>query len=296
MASFKHGEHVKQRRHHRGAAPFRGMCSEPVDHVHSRADGPERILEPVNAASPGAVAIGPLPPSGYPAVEEIGVRLRAPVIKFQESVNRAHGKPGAAGSLAFAGPGEVDANLHSGRLVGDAWMCQAPGVPCFLSFLIASDATTMHRMSAKRKENGPAQKQAGKSRARRAGLTLLGGGRNSQPGSPNDAKLEAFGNTHPGRKYWVELDCPEFTSVCPITGQPDFGHLTIRYVPGRLCLESKSLKLYLFAFRGEGAFHEEVVNRILDDIVSAIRPRRAQVAGVFNARGGISIRVEAAYP
>jgi len=94
----------------------------------------------------------------------------------------------------------------------------------------------------------------------------------------------------------VTFDCPEFTSLCPITGQPDFGHLTIRYIPRRLCLESKSLKLYLFAFRNEGAFHEEVVNRILDDVVRAIRPARAEVTGVFRPRGGIAITVAAAYP
>lgn len=128
------------------------------------------------------------------------------------------------------------------------------------------------------------------------GLTLLKGSRQPYPTSPDKAALEAFANTHPDREYWVTFDCPEFTSLCPITGQPDFGQLTIRYIPGKLCLESKSLKLYLFAFRNHNAFHEAVVNRILDDLVAAIQPRRAVVTGAFRARGGIAISVEAVYP
>jgi len=128
------------------------------------------------------------------------------------------------------------------------------------------------------------------------GLTLLGQSGVRAPASPNEARLEAFPNSHPQRDYWVQFDCPEFTSVCPLTAQPDFGRITIRYIPDKLCLESKSLKLYLFSFRATGAFHEEVVNRILDDLVSAIRPRRAVVSGVFNPRGGIAITVEATSP
>jgi 7-cyano-7-deazaguanine reductase len=132
--------------------------------------------------------------------------------------------------------------------------------------------------------------------AARKGLTLLGRHGVRMPASPAEAKLEAFANTHPGRDYWIQFDCPEFTSVCPVTAQPDFGRITIRYVPDKLCLESKSLKLYLFSFRNSGVFHEEAVNRILDDIVTAIRPRRAVVNGVFNPRGGIAITVEATHP
>jgi 7-cyano-7-deazaguanine reductase len=125
------------------------------------------------------------------------------------------------------------------------------------------------------------------------GLTLLGQNDRNFPARPEDAMLEAFANSHCGRDYWVTFACPEFTSLCPITGQPDFGTITIRYVPNRLCLESKSLKLYLFAFRNEGVFHEAVVNRILDDIKKAIGPRQLTVSGEFRARGGISIAVEA---
>lgn len=128
------------------------------------------------------------------------------------------------------------------------------------------------------------------------GLTLLARSGTTIPASPADARLEAFENDHPRRDYWVEFDCPEFTAVCPVTGQPDFGRLTIRYVPDRLCLESKSLKLYLFSYRNHGAFHEAVVNRILDDLVAAVAPRQAVVKGEFRPRGGIAITVEATYP
>ncbi len=127
-------------------------------------------------------------------------------------------------------------------------------------------------------------------------LSLLGKGHTDYPSSPDRAKLEAFSNTHPDRDYIIEFDCPEFTALCPITGQPDFGRIRIEYVADQSCLESKSLKLYLFSFRNEGAFHEEVVNRILDDMVKAIAPRRATVIGEFNARGGIALTVKATFP
>lgn len=127
-------------------------------------------------------------------------------------------------------------------------------------------------------------------------LTLLGQARTRYPDSPEKARLEAFRNAYPKRDYTIRFTCPEFTSRCPITDQPDFGEITIEYVPDRLCLESKALKLYLFAFRNHNTFHEAAVNRILEDIVKAIRPRRARVLGVFNPRGGISITVEASWP
>jgi 7-cyano-7-deazaguanine reductase len=129
-----------------------------------------------------------------------------------------------------------------------------------------------------------------------ARLTLLGQSKTDYPDSPDEAKLEAFENKYSDRNYWVEFDCPEFTALCPMTGQPDFGHITIRYIPDKLCVESKSLKLYLFSFRNHGTFHEEVVNRILDDVVNMIHPRQAIVKGVFNPRGGIAITAEATYP
>jgi 7-cyano-7-deazaguanine reductase len=129
-----------------------------------------------------------------------------------------------------------------------------------------------------------------------AGITLLKRSAARYPTHPSRARLEAFANSHPRREYWVEFDCPEFTAICPVTGQPDFGRLRIRYVPDKLCVESKSLKLYLFSYRNHGAFHEDVVNRVLDDLVKAIAPRRATVQGEFRPRGGISITVQAEYP
>jgi len=109
------------------------------------------------------------------------------------------------------------------------------------------------------------------------------------------AALETFPNRHPGRDYLVQHTCPEFTSVCPKTGQPDFGTLRISYVPDRLCVELKSLKLYVQAFRDRGIFYEDVVNVILDDLLQAVRPRRMTVEGDFRARGGISSLVTATY-
>lgn len=128
------------------------------------------------------------------------------------------------------------------------------------------------------------------------GLTLLKANHSDYPTDPALAKLETFPNPYPKREYEITLDCPEFTALCPITGQPDFGHLTITYVADKLCVESKSLKLYLFAYRNHGAFHEAVTNQILDDLIRACKPRRATVFGNFRPRGGIAIQVRAHYP
>ncbi len=128
------------------------------------------------------------------------------------------------------------------------------------------------------------------------GLTILGAAKTTFPSSPDEATLETFANAYPSRNYNILLDCPEFTSLCPMTGQPDFGRIVIDYVPGERCVESKSLKLYLFSFRNYGAFGEAIVNRILDDVVAACSPRRATVRGSFAPRGGISIEVTASFP
>ena len=101
--------------------------------------------------------------------------------------------------------------------------------------------------------------------------------------------LETFENRHPERDYWVQLNCPEFTTLCPITGQPDFAEIRILYIPDRLMVESKSLKLYLFSFRNHGDFHEDCVNIILNDLVKLMNPRYIEVLGLFVPRGGISI-------
>ena len=107
--------------------------------------------------------------------------------------------------------------------------------------------------------------------------------------------LETFDNQYPNRDYTIEISCPEFTSVCPKTGQPDFGTLTFRYVPAAKCVELKSLKLYLQQFRNEGIFYENATNRILDDLVGALQPRRMTLVAAFTARGGITTTVTAEF-
>ena len=99
--------------------------------------------------------------------------------------------------------------------------------------------------------------------------------------------VETFPNPRPERAYEIRFECPEFTCLCPKTGQPDFATIRIRYVPGALCVELKSLKLYLWSYRDQGAFHEAVTNQILDDLVAAIKPRHLRVEGDFMVRGGI---------
>ena len=117
----------------------------------------------------------------------------------------------------------------------------------------------------------------------------------SMPTLPSK-ELETFPNPRPDREYEIRFECPEFTCVCPRTGQPDFATIHIRYVPAELCVELKSLKLYLWSFRDEGHFHEAVTNRILDDLVDALAPRRMNVVGDFRVRGGIHTVVEASHP
>lgn len=108
--------------------------------------------------------------------------------------------------------------------------------------------------------------------------------------------LKTFPNPRPGRSYEIAFECPEFTCVCPMTGQPDFATIRITYVPDQLCVELKSLKLYLWSYREEGAFHEDVTNRILDDLVRLLSPKRMTVVGDFAVRGGIHTVVTARFP
>lgn len=114
------------------------------------------------------------------------------------------------------------------------------------------------------------------------------------PSKPSK-QLETFPNPAVDRDYEISFDCPEFTCLCPLTGQPDFARFTIRYLPDRLCLELKSLKLYLWSYREQGAFHEAVTNQILDDLVKVTRPRRVQVEGDWFIRGGIGTKVSVLY-
>ena len=107
--------------------------------------------------------------------------------------------------------------------------------------------------------------------------------------------LESFENRHPDNDYWVRFNCPEFTSLCPITGQPDFAEIRISYIPDRRMVESKSLKLYLLSFRNHGDFHEDCVNTIMKDLIKLMEPRYIEVTGFFTPRGGISIHPYANY-
>ena len=111
----------------------------------------------------------------------------------------------------------------------------------------------------------------------------------------SSATIETFPNPQPARDYEIAIRCPEFTSVCPKTGLPDFGEIRITYVPDELCIELKALKYYLIGFRNKGIFYENVTNQILDDLVSACRPRRMTVVGDFSVRGGIKTEVTARY-
>ena len=124
----------------------------------------------------------------------------------------------------------------------------------------------------------------------REGLTLLGAGpRPAAPADYDPSVLECFSNRHPDLDTMVTLRCPEFTTLCPITGQPDFGELVIRYVPAKRLVESKSLKLYLFSFRNHGDFHEDVCNVVLKDLRALLAPKYIEVRGRFRPRGGIAI-------
>jgi 7-cyano-7-deazaguanine reductase len=121
--------------------------------------------------------------------------------------------------------------------------------------------------------------------------------REKEPSVPAEFRhtLETFENQYPNREYTIEIVCPEFTSVCPKTGQPDFGTLTITYVPAALCVELKSLKLYLQQFRNEGIFYEHATNRILDDLVAVLKPRALTLKAAFTPRGGITTTVTAVH-
>ena len=127
-----------------------------------------------------------------------------------------------------------------------------------------------------------------------AGLTMLGSPARPRFDAPDASILEAFPNRYPGRDYVITFEHPEFTSLCPMTGQPDFGTIRVRYVPDERCVESKSFKLYMGAFRNQGSFMESLTNRIADDLITVLAPRRITVEGIFNVRGGthISVRVE----
>ena len=127
------------------------------------------------------------------------------------------------------------------------------------------------------------------------GLTHLGSQGTKYPDDYAPEMLERFSNKHPGNDYFVKFNCPEFTSLCPITGQPDFAAIYISYVPDQYLVESKSLKLYLYSFRNHGDFHEDVVNVIMKDLIKLMEPKYIEVWGKFTPRGGLSIDPYANY-
>jgi 7-cyano-7-deazaguanine reductase len=135
-----------------------------------------------------------------------------------------------------------------------------------------------------------------RSKSKTSRLTLLGRSDAKLPVSPTEARLETFQNPAPNRNYRIHFETDDFTSICPVTGQPDFAQIDIDYVPDRLCVESKSLKFYLASYRNEHAFNEAVTNRILDDFVKACSPREVIITAQFSARGGIALTVRAEYP
>ena len=120
-------------------------------------------------------------------------------------------------------------------------------------------------------------------------LTRLGSAKTEYPKDYDPSVLESFSNRHPENDYFVKFNCPEFTSLCPITGQPDYANIIISYVPDQRLVESKSLKIYMFSFRNHGDFHEDVVNRIMKDLIALLEPKYIEVWGRFLPRGGLSI-------
>ena len=117
----------------------------------------------------------------------------------------------------------------------------------------------------------------------------------SKPAAPPSRELVTFANPAPERDYWIRHECPEYTALCPVTGQPDFGGIVVRYVPDELCVELKSLKLYIWSFRNEGHYFEQVTNLILDDLVAVTQPRSMTIVGAFTPRGGIRTNVTVRY-
>lgn len=135
-----------------------------------------------------------------------------------------------------------------------------------------------------------------KKSTKRAPLKLLGHSAARFPSSPDRAILEVFPNRNTVRPYWITFETSEFTSLCPVTGQPDFATVTIRYIPAEVCVETKSLKFYLASYRNTPSFGEDVTNRILEDLVAVLEPHRLHVNAAFFARGGIALTIDAEYP
>jgi 7-cyano-7-deazaguanine reductase len=156
--------------------------------------------------------------------------------------------------------------------------------PSFRNLVLLSESG-----SSRRKREGFFVMSEGRMKEEMQEVTLLGNQGTQYKFGYAPEILESFDNKHPGRDYFVKFNCPEFTSLCPVTGQPDFGVMYISYIPDIKMVESKSLKLYLFSFRNHGDFHEDCVNIIMNDLISLMNPRYIEVWGKFTPRGGISI-------
>ncbi len=168
-------------------------------------------------------------------------------------------------------------------------MCAESFVYMLLSLLLALLWPAANHLK------GDKMSESAEDRRTREDLTLLGANGTKYPSTYDPSVLERFSNKHPGNDYWVQFNCPEFTSLCPITGQPDFATIYISYVPDQWLVESKSLKLYLFSYRNYGEFHEDCVNRIMKDLTKLMDPKYIEVWGKFLPRGGLSIDPYANY-
>ena len=200
-------------------------------------------------------------------------------------------KPLEMAEALFGNEG-VDDRTASGRKSDDA---QPEGSVDTSAF--AAIAAHMKRTGSATEGEGSAAASVGtaasagrdEGETRAGGVTLLGNQHTQYPTDYDPSVLETFENKHPGNDYFVKFNCPEFTSLCPITGQPDFATIYISYVPGERMVESKSLKLYLFSFRNHGDFHEDCMNIIMKDLIALMDPKYIEVWGKFTPRGGISI-------
>lgn len=166
-----------------------------------------------------------------------------------------------------------------------------------IKHILFQDYKKIIKMKKKLKKNstGTSAGHPERTETRFSKLSLLKKSSTKFPDSPEKANIEVFDNIYASRNYEIVFECFEFTALCPVTGQPDFGKIEIKYVPDKLCIESKSLKLFLFSFRNCNIFHEEAVNLILDAIVKACSPISAEVLGRFMPRGGIAINVRAEF-
>lgn len=200
-------------------------------------------------------------------------------------------KPLEMAEALFGNEG-VDDRAASGRRSDDAQPEGSVDTSAFAAIaahMKRTDSATEGEGSAAVNASAAAPAGRDEEATRAGGVTLLGNQHTQYPTDYDPSVLETFENKHPGNDYFVKFNCPEFTSLCPITGQPDFATIYISYVPDERMVESKSLKLYLFSFRNHGDFHEDCMNIIMKDLIALMDPKYIEVWGKFTPRGGISI-------